>query len=50
MKLDETERNLAHSYVDNAYEHYYQGDIEVWLSTEKNGDKMFIDELRKRMN
>ena len=24
--------------------------IEVWLSTEKNGDKIFIDELRKRMN
>ena len=28
MKLDETERNLAHSYDDNAYEQYYQGDIE----------------------
>ena len=28
MKLDETERNLAYSYVDNAYKQYYQGDIE----------------------
>ena len=61
MKLDETERNLAHSYVDNAYEHHYQGDIESvdenlslsvaifkeFLKPENKKSFLFVDDFDK---
>jgi len=61
MKLDETERNLAYSYVDNAYKQYYQGDIESvdenlslsvaifkeFLKPENKKSFLFVDDFDK---